>query len=680
MGSRPWLRHSHRELGRLALAGLEKGNLARRRLSIHRMEPLSFGARPLRLLLLGLFLGLLPPALPAPSEAVHRLAPYTVTGTRLALDPEASGLGRMTRDAADLEGLNPVGLTEALRRLPGLHADQAGASGDSEPVFLHGGEPNFTLALVDGIRLNDSTNTRGGGGDFSLVDPWFVQEVSVIPGAQSSVYGSEALNGAIALSLRPEGERPEERRRVLAEAGGRDYWKAGLEWRDAIGDATAFAVVSATDEGDPAPGASFSGERVGLGATVPAGQGRQIQATGLYANTESSGFPDDSGGSRLAVRREVERRQTEAYGWALRLRHKLGGHRLEAEASAFGRASATQSPGVAPGLRDPAGLPGSSFSNDFRRWQLQVHDRFSPADGVETAFGGAYVRERGASESVLRFPGFDLPGAFEIDRETWSGFAETRVRLGKKFDLGAGLRWDQAEGADEFLSPRLHLNYRPGSGARFHLGTGRGFKLPSFFALANPLVGNPELDEETANSVTLTWEQDWAAAALTTRVTGFRYDFDDLIDFVPGPPPMMRNVEGVSISGASAEARFAIGPRVDFSGHVTALDIDDGAGERAALLNRPDWRAAMALEAQPFDALKIALNGLWVGRRPDSSLPTGLVTLDRYFRADLVASWQPLADTRIRLSVDNLFDAAYEERIGFPALERRVRLMVEQSF
>ena len=36
-------------------------------------------------------------------------------------------------------------------------------------MFIRGAKPNFTMVLIDGVKVNDDTNTRGGSFDFSTL-------------------------------------------------------------------------------------------------------------------------------------------------------------------------------------------------------------------------------------------------------------------------------------------------------------------------------------------------------------------------------------------------------------------------------------------------------------------------------------------------------------------------------
>ena len=71
---------------------------------------------------------------------------------------------------------------------------------------------------------------------------------------------------------------------------------------------------------------------------------------------------------------------------------------------------------------------------------------------------------------------------------------------------------------------------------------------------------------------------------------------------------------------------------------------------------------------------------LYVGRVLDSSIPTGDVRLGDYLRADIAATWMPRLNLAVTLAVDNLFDADYQEAVGFPASGIRPRLSARVSF
>ena len=72
---------------------------------------------------------------------------------------------------------------------------QVGGRGGTGSLYLRGADPNYTLVLVDGVRVNDPTNARGGSFDFSALDVADIERVEMARGPYSAVYGGDALAG-----------------------------------------------------------------------------------------------------------------------------------------------------------------------------------------------------------------------------------------------------------------------------------------------------------------------------------------------------------------------------------------------------------------------------------------------------------------------------------------------------
>ena len=77
-----------------------------------------------------------------------------------------------------------------------------GGRGALTSVFPRGGESDYTLVLVDGMRVN----SFGGGFDFSLLPFGDVEQVEVVRGPQSAVFGADAIGGVVQLTTRRGGE------------------------------------------------------------------------------------------------------------------------------------------------------------------------------------------------------------------------------------------------------------------------------------------------------------------------------------------------------------------------------------------------------------------------------------------------------------------------------------------
>jgi len=56
-------------------------------------------------------------------------------------------------------------------------------------------QANFALVLLDGVKANDPTNTRGGSYDFSTLDLNDITRIEFVRGPASAIYGSDAWAG-----------------------------------------------------------------------------------------------------------------------------------------------------------------------------------------------------------------------------------------------------------------------------------------------------------------------------------------------------------------------------------------------------------------------------------------------------------------------------------------------------
>ena len=103
--------------------------------------------------------------------------------------------------------------------MPGLTLQQNGGAGTVTSLFSRGGESDYTLVLVDGIRQN----SFGGGLDISQVPLQDVERIEVLRGSQSALYGSDAIGGVIQIITR-SGGKPSAQAQV--ETGSRDMRRA----------------------------------------------------------------------------------------------------------------------------------------------------------------------------------------------------------------------------------------------------------------------------------------------------------------------------------------------------------------------------------------------------------------------------------------------------------------------
>src|SRR5262245_36318138 len=124
-----------------------------------------------------------------------------VTATRTETPASHIGSSVTVISAEELKINQYEWIYEALRQVPGVDVVRNGGFGGVTSVFIRGANSNHTLALVDGIELEDPS-TINAVVDFADVPPDNVERIEVLRGPASSLYGSDAIGGVVNIITR----------------------------------------------------------------------------------------------------------------------------------------------------------------------------------------------------------------------------------------------------------------------------------------------------------------------------------------------------------------------------------------------------------------------------------------------------------------------------------------------
>ncbi len=101
-------------------------------------------------------------------------------------------------DQSELDAFNKLDLLDVLRQVPGLAVVQTGERGGTTSVFALGGNSEFNKVLIDGIPANDI----GGAVEFANLSASGANQLEVFRGANSVLYGADALGSVIQVTTR----------------------------------------------------------------------------------------------------------------------------------------------------------------------------------------------------------------------------------------------------------------------------------------------------------------------------------------------------------------------------------------------------------------------------------------------------------------------------------------------
>ena len=114
-----------------------------------------------------------------------------VMGVRRKVELDvASAVDRIDIEAIELQGARDIG--SALRRVSSLQLTYANSG--KQTISIRGSNATDVVVFLDGVRINDS-NT--GVADLSFIDLNSIEQIQVVKGGASSLFGSDAIGGVV---------------------------------------------------------------------------------------------------------------------------------------------------------------------------------------------------------------------------------------------------------------------------------------------------------------------------------------------------------------------------------------------------------------------------------------------------------------------------------------------------
>lgn len=638
--------------------------------------------------------------LAAVSEAV------VVSAAQVPLTRSALGTSLTILDEDELRTRQVESTVDALRSVPGLTVSRSGGRGSVTSLFPRGGESDFTLVLVDGIRLND----LGGAFDAAHLPLFDLQQIEVVRGPQSSTYGSDAIGGVVQLVTRRGGPP---RAEALLEGGTFGTTRANATASGTLGRLRLGSGIErlASD--------GFTGTAPGTGETVSNDDYRRTDATlslgyddqrwqagGLVRiGRNSRGVPgpfgSDPGGTYGGVDR-VSRgdNETVAVGASL-------GYTINPTLHARAQVTLADRDSTFVSLYSPD-TPTAS-SNRLLTGRGQVDGAVSPT--LSWSAGAEVARERAASAFITETSGAPV----DVTRGLVGLFAEGRASRGP-ISLQAGIRAERisrdalAGNADAWqprppfavdvvtsVNPRasvsVRLRDRGTSWTRLRANAGTGIRPPGAFEIA--FTDNPGLKPERSRSLDAGVEQGWLDGRLVVDAVYFWNRYDDLIvtvgrSFADASRYISDNISNARTRGleatVAARPMRAASVRAGYVWQSTAVLAVDGSSVAPSpftvgdpLLRRPAHSGFVDLLVQAGRVsgfFRIDGRGGALDIDPSFGASGGLYDTSAYASADAGVSVALHRRVQANVRLANLFDRRYEEILGFPAQRRAVMVGV----
>lgn len=577
---------------------------------------------------------------------------------------------------------------DALRLAQGVFATSSGGPGTEATVKMRGAFARHTLVMIDGVIVNSPTT---GSYDFANLTAENIDRIEILRGAQSMLYGSDAIGGVISIYTKKGIGSP--RVGAFMEYGSFATFREGGSISGAKGlfdfsvsasrwDTSSFSAINYSRGAFERDGFHNTQVSAKVGAALPNDGRAEFNMRWYDSRTSFDGFADSGAPADVFGARSTSRNlilngtwtQPITTWWTTKLTLSQANERLRSNSGNAGfnlntRQLIPASPTSCFPTFDACFTPFSSDLEILNRrleWQndVRIGEIFLLTAGYQLR------REEGDS------PGFY--GATEPSRiiSSNAGFAQAQINLWDRLFLTAGGRHDSYNRFEDATTYRVTGGYLvKETGTKFRGSYATGFKAPTLNDLFFQGFGNPNLKPEKSLSMDLGIEQSLFNDRLQLSAGYFWNRFQNLIQFASGgslcPPGSFGfcpiNVADAKTQGWEFAFKLNVFTGLDLRGqytHTLTRAFDTPGNPLGGDKRLPRWpvdQASIGFTYQPIEAFVLNIDYRFVGARNNNLSNNPSEKLGVFNIVDLSASYDVTKNWQAYVRVDNLFNENYEE-------------------
>ncbi len=627
-------------------------------------------------------------ALPVQADqTASSLPPLVVTPTKspVPLDEVGSSITVITRE--QIEEQNYQTLPDLLKAVPGLSVIQSGPQGALTSVFTRGSNSNQTLVLLNGRPIGDPSAANGAF-NFAHLPLFNVEQVEVLRGPASALYGSKAIGGVVNIITRQGDGDPsfgmqleigtQNTLNSIVNANGRlsgigyDVTLSRLSSDGFSATPERLRPAGATDEADGYD--NYAGS-VALDGAITENLSASFFGAIIDTRSDLDYSPEDPNG----------REATRQYLADAALQGSFFDGFWQPTLS-FGYSNYFRNDKDQPDAFDGIFPTSQDVDNKGWRWSAELQNDLVIDDQNTLTIGSEFEREWFQSTGSSDFGGgFVITNDSQAERDTVGVYAIHRFDWQDRFFLSSAVRFDAPQNTDNAvtftLTPLYHLKEW---GTKIRGSVGTAYKAPSLYELygfsptsfGNAFVGNSDLKPERSFGWEIGFDQTLIDDKVTLGATYFRNHIRDAINTEFDPMTFdSTTVNNRDLSVQGAEVYIDIVPiesvRLHLDYSFTHAILDD-TGKQA--LRRPKHMLNCTLAIDITDELSISGNFNLVGGRRDIGYYGGEKELLAYTVVNAAISYKLVPGVSVYARAENMLDEDYETADGFQAAG--VRLLV----
>jgi vitamin B12 transporter len=617
-----------------------------------------------------------------------------VTATRTPVTSQTAGAEVSSLSSGQLEVMQPIAADDAIRFLPGAVVNTAGQRGGISSLFVRGGESTYNKVIVDGVAVDNPGETF----DFGTLPLTQADRIEFVRGAQSTLYGSDAMTSVIQVWTRTGSTNIPELR-FGADGGnfGSANGYASLAGAHNRFDYNFFGSQFNTNgQGvNNANSDSLQGANVGVTITDQIGLRVRVRHSNSYTGVPGewnfNGDPllqpnPNEWSHQNNLLGSVELAVAEPSGW----QHRFTGFDY------LYRYTDVNTNNIPGNYYDD--FPAHEYDH-INRVGFEYQGDYSERTWAHSTFGYRIENENGTIGDLL------YPPSTSGQRLTQEAYLQQQFTLGRLSVIAGGRFVHNSEYGNSGL-PRVALTLlalRGGeifSGTRLRFSYATGFMEPALyetFASLPYYAPNPGLLPVRTRAFEAGLQQAFLRGRWSLNATYFNNLFHDQIEYGLNTEPYAGNPPGTLGQFFNVQQSFAQGAEFQIEGRIwkklslntaytyTSTEILQNPlctptnpcfypyAPGDPLLRRPK-HSATTLLSYLGTRWGANLGGSFVGRRPDSDFDG--FNIDHaagYARIDLGGWYSINSRVTAYVNVQNALNDHYNEVVGYPALTANFR-------
>ena len=525
---------------------------------------------------------------------------------------------------------------DVLRDVPGVSIAQYGQFGGTASIYLRGTNNAHTLIMVDGVKVGDPMATDGKM-SISDLSTDNIERIEIIRGAQSVLYGSDAIGGVINIITKKGKGKPEF---FLSGEGG-----SFETFREKIG-------------------VSGSNDKVSYSASISRLDTKGIsKADEDLGNTEKDPYHD----TNISARLDAQITETVRAGFSVR--HSKS--KMDYDDTGID-ADKVQDTGITS--------ISTNFDQDLFEWWQHVIKLGTTGTKREYTANGAFEETYKGNTNLASWQhnffikdkdtisaGFDYQEESGDLQSVWGDISEKKVDTKsffvqnkltpfKGFSFTLGVRHDKHQtfgGEDTYKGALAYLYEETGTKIRGSYGT--GFHAPSLYQLYSS-YGDENLKPEESEGYDVGIDQEFFGRKMLLSVTYFNTKIKELIDW-NWTTWKYYNIGEARTKGWETSVSFKPLDWLTIDANYTYTEAKDDTTDRD-LIYRPRHKGGVALSIKPLEGLNVTLDVQNVGKRYRNTANT--LEMPDYTLVNLAASYQATKRLQVFGRVDNLTDKNYQ--------------------